>query len=76
MVAVGELRDQIPEHVGRGREAVQEQHDRGAGWAGFAIEDLDAVDRFGPVMGHDRRLVAGRGVRRERGPRTGSRSDQ
>ena len=64
MVAVGELRDQIAEHMGRGREAVQEQHDRGAGWAGFAIEDLDAVDRFGPMVRHDRRFVAGRRVGR------------
>ena len=59
MVAVGQGGNEVAEHVRRGRETVQQQHDRRLGRAGLAIEDLDAIDRRGPVMGDHRAGLCG-----------------
>ena len=50
---VREQRDEVAEHVARGGEAVQQQKRRRIRAAGFAIEDLEAVDSDGAV-GRDR----------------------
>jgi hypothetical protein len=44
MKSVGEERDQVTEHVARGREAVQEQQLRRIGWPRLAIENLETID--------------------------------
>ena len=55
MGAVGEERDQVAEHVARGREAVQQQQLWRARHARFAIKYIFAVDLGGPIVdgGHD-----------------------
>ena len=44
MIVLGEFGDQVAEHVARAREAVQQQHGRAARIAGFAVEQLEAID--------------------------------
>ena len=56
VVPVGQRRNQVAEHVRRGREAVQQQDGRGVGRAGLAVEDLDAIDLDGLVQGLPRDL--------------------
>ncbi len=56
VVAIRERRDQIAEHVGRGGKPVQQEHGRRAGGAGFAVEDIDAVD-LGRAIVDDRYLA-------------------
>src|SRR5262249_7188507 len=41
--AVGQERDEVPEHMTGARETVQQQQLRGARCAGLAIEDLESV---------------------------------
>jgi len=41
--AVGQERDEVPEHMAGAREAMEQQQLRGAGRAGRAIEDVEAV---------------------------------
>ena len=53
VVAVRERRDQVAEHVRRGRKAVQQQHDRRIRGSCFAVEDVDPVD-FGCAVVNDR----------------------
>ena len=50
VVAIRERRDQVAEHVRRGRKAVQQQHDRRILRPRLAVEDVDAVDLGGAVM--------------------------
>ena len=50
VVAIRERRDQIAEHVRRGRKAVQQQHDLRILRPRFAIEDVDPVDLGRAVM--------------------------
>jgi hypothetical protein len=60
---IGQPRDEIPEHVRRGRIAVQ-QHDRGGMLvAGFADKDLQAVDLDGTMRDHGGNLSQGRSTR-------------
>ena len=47
---IGQMRDQIPEHVARAREAVKQQQRRCVGGAGLAIRDLQAVHIGGAVF--------------------------
>ena len=69
MVAIRERRDQIAEHVRRGRKAVQQQHGRRVGGSGFAVEDIDAVDLDGAIVDdRDRGLFRYAGRRARRGP--------
>src|SRR6516162_11004249 len=49
VIAVPQERDQVPEHVGRRRKAVQEHKGGSFGVAGLPIEDVDAVDFDGAV---------------------------
>ena len=58
VIPIAELRDQVSEHMRRGREAVQQQHDRGVARSCFPIKDLDAVDHFGSIMRDDQRFAA------------------
>jgi hypothetical protein len=53
MIAVGQLWNQVAEHLGRSWKTVQQQHGGGVFRAGFAIEDVDAIDLYGAV-GHVR----------------------
>ena len=48
--AVGQQRDEIAEHVAGAREPVQQQQLRGAGRAGLAIEDVEAVHVGGSIF--------------------------
>ena len=52
MVAIGERRNEVAEHVGRSGEAMQQQHGRSIGRACLAIEDVYAVNLGRPVAGH------------------------
>ena len=49
-VALRQDRDQVPEHVGGGTEAVEQQDGRGARRSGFAVEDVDPLDIGGAVV--------------------------
>ena len=73
--AVGQQRDEIPEHMAGARETVEQHQLRGAGCAGLAIEDLEAVQVGSSILdgGHgvflpEERLDSG-GVGVTRGPR-------
>ena len=44
MIAVGKQRNEVAEHVGGGRKAMQEQHGGSVRIAGFAVENLAAID--------------------------------
>jgi hypothetical protein len=44
MISIGKQRDEIPEHVRRGREAVQQKNGRRPWISGFPVKDLDAGD--------------------------------
>jgi hypothetical protein len=48
---IRQCRYQVPKHMRRGREAVQQQHDRCAARARLSVEHVEAVDldRFGTV---------------------------
>ena len=74
MIAIGQQRDQVAEHVRRRREAVEQQHHRAVGGAGFAIEHLDAIDRGAAIMDRGGRGLRGDGAR-GRGDRVGRGSD-
>jgi hypothetical protein len=50
VVAVGERWNQIPEHVGAGRESVQEDHCRRVGVARFTVEQPMTIDCRVTVM--------------------------
>ena len=69
MVAVGQQRHEVAEHMGGGREAVQQEHHRRVGGPGLAVEDVDAVDLRGVKMDRRYRLLFG-GIG---GPRGGER---
>jgi hypothetical protein len=49
MKSVGELRDQIAEHVACSRKAVQQKECRSVRKTGLPVEDFDAVDGYAPV---------------------------
>src|SRR5262249_47894540 len=49
VVAVGQCRDEVAEHMRAGREAVQEHDGRRVGRTGLSEEDLLAFDGHGPV---------------------------
>ena len=55
MESIGELRDEVAEHVAGGREAMQQEQLRGALSARLAVEHVAAVDLGGAIMdgGHD-----------------------
>ena len=50
VIAVGKRRDQVAEHVRRGRESVQQQHHRRRWRSSLPIEDVDAIDRLCPIV--------------------------
>src|SRR3546814_18141130 len=50
VVALGERRDQLAEHVRRGGEAVQQQHGGARRIASLAIGDLAALDQGAAVV--------------------------
>lgn len=50
VVVVGEQRDELPEHERAGWVAVQQDDRGGVRWAGFAVEDLVAVNGGDPMM--------------------------
>lgn len=54
MEAVRQERNEIAEHMSRTREAVQQEQRWRFGWAGLAIEDIQAVDFDGPISGRNR----------------------
>ena len=50
MKVLRQLGDQVAEHVRGGREAVQQDDLRRIGVTGFAVEDVEAVDRKGAIL--------------------------
>ena len=52
MVAIGERRNEIAEHVRRSGKAMQQQHGGSIGRACLAIEDVQALNLGRPVAGH------------------------
>jgi hypothetical protein len=50
VVAIGETRDEIAEHVARARKAMKQQQRRCAFGPGLAIKDLQAVYICGPIF--------------------------
>jgi hypothetical protein len=55
MIAIGEQRDEIAEHVRRRWETVHQNKCGRVGGPSFAVEDVRATDVLGPIM-HDRNL--------------------
>jgi len=49
MKSVGELRNEIAEHVACSWKAVQQKECGSVGATGLAVEDFDAVDGYSPV---------------------------
>ena len=64
VIAIGKVRDQIAEHMRRGRKSVQQQHNRRVLGLGLSEEDVDPVDRVGPMMCDRERSGRGRVLRR------------
>ncbi|GAA1279292.1 hypothetical protein GCM10009609_48460 [Pseudonocardia aurantiaca] len=52
VVAVRQFGNQVPEHVGRGRETVQEHNGRSGRIACLTVEDLASVHGGGAVLNH------------------------
>src|SRR5262249_49056862 len=49
MKSVGELRNEIAEHVACGRKAVQQKERRSVGATSLPVEDFSAADGYSPV---------------------------
>src|SRR5262249_35106613 len=60
MKSVGELRNEIAEHVACSWKAVQQKERRSVRATGLSVEDFDAVDGYSPVsdLGHSSGLHA------------------
>src|SRR5580698_6981957 len=46
----GELRDEVPKHVGGSRKPVQKKYHWSIGWACFTVEELLLIDGYGFVV--------------------------
>src|SRR5262249_60992352 len=49
MTSIGELRNEIAEHVACSRKAVQQKECRSVRATGLSVENFDAVDGYSPV---------------------------